>query len=461
MSLRPPRALLQAAGALTATAILAFGLFIAVDSTFATRAAIRAAFDHQQDLQNAQLALSELLKLQVDEETAVRGFTITRENAFLDPYYAASVHFVPLDRQLSNVLSQERMVEAQAALHEFEQTHEQWHRLVAEPLIAHPSPAYALELAKRGKVLIDAERNDAAEMQLLLTQRNDLVRRQAQDEINRTGYSRAGWLVAFGLIAILFNAYQSRLTRELEQERTTTETLQRAFQSEFESIPHCEIGSAYISATRHVAVGGDVFDLYRMTDEQALMLIADVSGKGVDAAVITAFIKFTIRGIALRHRDPAEILAEFNTAFQRAVPNPDLFVSMLVGVLDIESRTLTYASGGHDSAYLRRANGAVEALPVTGPILGVMEQPFFARVVQLEPGDVLLLATDGLTESRDRKGQQLNERGVLSWLEESDGGAQQIIDGLVARVQKRTSNQLSDDLAMLAIRMERDGVTGA
>ncbi len=453
--------MLRGAGALTATAILAFGLFIAVNSTLATRATIRAAFDRERQIQSAQLALSQLLKLQLDEETSVRGYTITREPVFLDPYYSASVQFPPLDHAVGSVLRQEHMDEARAALTEFDQTHDEWHRLVAEPLIAHPSTAFAVDLAKRGKALIDAERNDAADMQMLLTQRDDLLRRETQDEINRTGYSRAGWLVAFGLIALLFNAYQSRLTRELEQERTTTEILQRAFQSEFEPIPHADVGSAYISATRHVAVGGDVFDLYRMSDRLALMLIADVSGKGVDAAVITAFIKFTIRGIALRRHDPADILAEFNTAFQQAVANPDLFVSMLVGVLDVENRTLTYASGGHDSAYLRRAKGAVESLPVTGPILGVMEQPFANRVVQLEPGDVLLLATDGLTESRDRQGQQLNESGVLSWLAQADGGPQQIVDRFIARVRKRTSNRLSDDLAMLAIRMNGDGASVA
>ena len=83
-----------------------------------------------------------------------------------------------------------------------------------------------------------------------------------------------------------------------------------------------------------MAVGGDVFDVYRLSDTLALVLIADVSGKGVDAAVLTAFIKFTIRGIALRRRDPGAILAEFNTAFAQTVENPYLFVSMFVGVLD-------------------------------------------------------------------------------------------------------------------------------
>lgn len=457
----PFRGALRAAGTLTATAILLFGLFIAVNSTLATRAATRASFDRQREIQNAQLALSELLKLQLDEETAVRGFTITHENVFLDPYYAATVAFAPQDRQLASVLRKENLTPGVTALQEFEQAHREWRHVVAEPLIKRPNDPHAVDLAKRGKALIDAERNDAAAIQLLLTQRNDEVGRQTQDVINRTGYTRAGWLVAFGLIAILFNAYQSRLTRELEQERTTTEILQRAFQSEFEPLPNYQIGSAYISATRHAAVGGDVFDLYRLTDRLALVLIADVSGKGVDAAVITAFIKFSIRGITLRRHDPAEILTEFNIAFQRAVLNPDLFVSMLVGVLDLEDRTLTYASGGHDSAYLRRADGSVEALAVTGPILGVMEDPYSTRVIHLQAGDMLLLATDGLTESRDRKGEQLSERGVLSWLAQSNGSAQQLVDGLVARVRHRTRNQLSDDLALLAICIERCGAEGA
>ena len=81
------------------------------------------------------------------------------------------------------------------------------------------------------------------------------------------------------------------------------------------------------------------------------MLIADVSGKGVDAAVLTAFIKFMIRAIALRHSEPAAILAEFNGAFSKAVGNPYLFVSMFVGVLDTATFRLEYASAGHDTAY--------------------------------------------------------------------------------------------------------------
>lgn len=440
----------RAAGTLSATAILIFALFVAVSGAFSTRAEIGASFQRQTDLQQAQLALEELLKVQLDEETSVRGFAITRDQAFLDPYYAATTRYDPLERGLRAVLAREKLAQGTEALAEFDKVHAEWHRSVAEPLIRTPSIANSLVLQKRGKGLIDQERFDADALQLMLSQRNVAVGRQTQDEINRTLYVRAFWLVVFGLLAILFNAYRARLDRELETERTTTETLQRAFQSRFEALPGCEIESAYISATRNAAVGGDVFDVYRLSENLALVFIADVSGKGVDAAVLTAFIKFTIRGIALRRRDPAAILAEFNTAFPRAVSNPYLFVSMFVGMLDFAGGTLTYASGGHDSAYVRRRGGVVEQLPVTGPILGVMEEPFAARTVTLSAGDTVVLATDGLTESRDKKGRQLQD-DAAAFISQSGEHATEIVQNLIARVKARSGGRIGDDVALLAI----------
>lgn len=444
------RSAFRAAGTLSATAILIFALIVGVSGAFTTRAEIRASFNRQTDLQRAQLGLEELLKVQLDEETAVRGYAITRDSIFLEPYYAAATRYAPLVHQLQLVLEQEQLQQGREALAEFESVHQEWHHAVAEPLIRTPTVGSSVSLQKRGKGLIDQERYDASALELILAQRNVAVGQQTQDEINRTLYVRAFWLVIFGLLAILFNAYRARLNRELEVERTTTETLQRAFESGFEALPHCDIGSVYVSASRNAAVGGDVFDVYRLSERLALVLIADVSGKGVDAAVITAFIKFTIRGIALRRRDPAAILAEFNTAFPRAVANPYLFVSMFVGILDFTDYALVYASGGHDSAYVRRKAGTVESLPVTGPILGVMEEPFASRPVALEAGDTLVLATDGLTEARDKDGHQLQD-GVLEYIAQSGERAEVIVKNLIARLRGRTRNKMNDDVAILAI----------
>ena len=169
-------------------------------------------------------------------------------------------------------------------------------------------------------------------------------------------------------------------------------------------------------------MGGDVFDVYRLSDTLAMAFIADVSGKGVDAAVLTAFIKFTIRGIALRRRDPGAMLAEFNTAFSQTVENPYLFVSMFVGVLDTQTLQFRYASAGHDSAFVRRADD-VQQLAVTGPVLGVMEEPFETKTLYLEDGDTLVLVTDGLTEARNRAGEQLYEEGAMELIAREQSSA--------------------------------------
>jgi sigma-B regulation protein RsbU (phosphoserine phosphatase) len=442
----------RSAGTLTATAILIFALLIAVSGAFTTRAQIGGSFDREKNIQSAQLALEELLRVQLDEETGVRGFAITRDTTFLDPYYAAIGNYVPLAAQLRATLRDEQMQQGLAALAEFDRVHDDWHRYVANPLIQSPSRRTTLEIEKRGKVLIDQERGDAAALSQMLAARNHELETITQDRINQTLYIRAAWLVIFGLLAILFNAFRGRLNRELEEEKTTTETLQRAFTSAFEALPNCEIASAYISAARHAAIGGDVFDVYKLSDQLALVLIADVSGKGIDAAVITAFIKFTIRGIALRRRDPGAILAEFNTAFPRAVANPFIFVSMLVGILDFENMTFAYASGGHDSAYIRRASGSVEQLQVTGPILGVMEEPFANRLLRLDRDDALVLATDGLTEARNQKAVQLQE-GAMTLIASIGGSAQHMVDEIIAGLRAYTRRRLGDDVALLVIKI--------
>jgi len=191
-----------------------------------------------------------------------------------------------------------------------------------------------------------------------------------------------------------------------------------------------------------------------------LLLIADVSGKGIDAAVLTAFMKFEIRAIALRHREPGAILAEFNTAFPRVVRNPYLFVSMFVGILNTDTFELRYASAGHDSAFLRRSD-SVRQLAVTGPVLGVMDEPFDTRAVVLQAGDTLVLATDGLTEARDRAGNLLNEVGAMRLIDRSPRGAQALADSLVAQVRAIAGNRLRDDLAILVVRTDETGGTNA
>jgi len=443
--------LTRVTGTLLMTAFLVVTLAFAVQGTFETRAQIASTFSHQAQIQQAQIELEELLRLQIDEENSLRGYSLTRDPFYIAQYRQAAAGYDATQASITKMLSDLQLSDVVKLLDSYGKLQTQWRAEVAAPILRNPRNRL-VELDKRNKLFSDYETRTVAAIRMALAGEGSALLESLQSQLDRSSYLRAFWVLGFGVLAILFNAYGSRLNRELEQERTITEILQQAFRSESVPLPHCEVGSAYVSATNHLAVGGDVFDVYRLSSTQALILIADVSGKGVDAAVLTAFIKFMIRAIALRQRDPAAILSEFNLAFSRAVGNPYLFVSMFVGVLDTSTLRLKYGSAGHDCAYLRD-RGGVRQLAVTGPVLGVMEEPFSTETIDLEPGDTLVLATDGLTEVRNRAGKQLLGRGAMELIARLGPHAQQLADEVIEHVRELGGNRLRDDLAVVAIRV--------
>jgi serine phosphatase RsbU (regulator of sigma subunit) len=438
-------------GTLLMTAFLVITLVFAVEGSFETRSEIANTFTRQAQIEQTQLQLEELLRLQIDEENSLRGYLLTRDPFYIAQYRQAAAGYDDTERAIKGVFQDQHLARPRQLLHTYGLLQSKWRDEVAAPLFRHPTRGL-VELDKRNKLFSDYETRTVGAIREALAATDAALERSTQMQLDRSSYVRAFWVLVFGLLAILFNVYRSRLNRELEEERTISEILQRAFRSESVPLPHCEVGSAYLSATSHVAVGGDVFDVYRLSNDRALVLIADISGKGVDAAVLTAFIKFMIRAIALRQSDPAGILTEFNSAFSKAVGNPYLFVSMFVGVLDTTSLRLEYGSAGHDTAYLRRA-GTVEQLAVTGPVLGVMDEPFFSKAIDLEPGDTLVLATDGLTEVRDRDGNPMQAAGAIELIERGPTHAQALADDLVAAAHVRGGTRLRDDLAILTIRL--------
>jgi serine phosphatase RsbU (regulator of sigma subunit) len=446
--------LARVSGTILLTAFLVLTLVFAVQGSFETRAQITNTFDRQSQIQQAQIDLEELLRLQIDEENSLRGYSLTRDPFYAGQYRQAAAGYDAKESAIRRTLREQRLIGAEQLLGTYAHLQSEWRKDVAAPLLRHPGERLD-ELDKRNKLFSDYETGTVAAIRQALAGTDAALVRSTQLQLDRSSYVRAAWVLVFGLLAILFNTYRSRLNRELEEERTISEILQRAFRSESMPLPHCEVGSAYVSATTHLAVGGDVFDVYRLSDTLALVLIADISGKGVDAAVLTAFIKFMIRAIALRKSEPSEILDEFNGAFAKAVGNPYLFVSMFVGVLDTSTFLLRYGSAGHDCAFVRTRDG-VARLSITGPVLGVMEEPFGSEAIELHKGDILVLATDGLTEVRNRAGVQLSERGAMELIERATPHAQALADELVAQARARGGNRLRDDLAVLTIRVDGD-----
>jgi serine phosphatase RsbU (regulator of sigma subunit) len=269
--------------------------------------------------------------------------------------------------------------------------------------------------------------------------------------VERNRHTRDLSNALFLLVALLFALLVGRLRRAIEEGRLLVERLQRAFIAQRRDLPNIDLGGVLISATRGSNVGGDTHDAFTLDDEYGMFLVADVSGKGIDAAVDTALIKYTIRTLFAEERDPAKILERFGALYAQTSQNPETFVVLFLGVVELATGRVRYASAGHEPAWTLR-NHIATILPPTGPIIGVEEAPAYEmRELPLRGGDAIVVTTDGLTESRDARGIMLGAEGAAEWLTELSGRAQQIADAIERRLRRR-STRITDDLAILVVR---------
>jgi sigma-B regulation protein RsbU (phosphoserine phosphatase) len=174
----------------------------------------------------------------------------------------------------------------------------------------------------------------------------------------------------------------------------------------------------------------------------------------VNAGVDTSLARHSVRSLITVLRDPGDVLTTLDEIFVAGRSGADIFVSVFLGIIDVASNVLHYASAGHGTVYLRHASAAVEQLPVTGSLVGIPSPTAVTSArVTLQPGDVLLLATDGLTEARNEAGIMLDDEGAKAWLAESNApSSQDLVTEIVSRL-KAYSPDLGDDLALLALKI--------
>ncbi len=201
-------------------------------------------------------------------------------------------------------------------------------------------------------------------------------------------------------------------------------------------------------------VGGDIYDAFRLPESDALsLLVADVTGKGVPAALVMATARATLRSEACAGRSPGDVLDATNRALLVGHASP-LFLSALHGVLDVGSGALRYASAGHEPPVLLRASGETRLLDAGGVVLGAYADiGVREELVTLEPGDAVVLYTDGITEARDGAGAMYGEERLLALLDGVRGApAHAVVEAVRADVAAFSAGTPPyDDVTLLVV----------
>lgn len=202
-------------------------------------------------------------------------------------------------------------------------------------------------------------------------------------------------------------------------------------------------------------VGGDFYDFFRIDEDHIGFAIADVSGKGVPAALFMTMSHTLLRFTGSRCTDPVKTVTETNDMLSRESFD-SMFVTLFYGVINTATGVITYVNAGHNPPYILHSNGKVEALPNSENICtGVIEEfPYKANELKLEKGDTLVTFTDGVTEACDTQNVLYGETRLETLLAGLAGkSAEEITHAVNADVTKHAEGaEQSDDITMLTLR---------
>ncbi len=250
--------------------------------------------------------------------------------------------------------------------------------------------------------------------------------------------------------------HQQEIKRQrLERELEVAQQIQLSFLPKAPPVvPGWEFAAHYRAARQ---VGGDFYDFFELPSAPGHlgMVIADVTGKGVPAALFMALSRTVIRTSALSGRDPGPALSRANTLILED-SQTDLFVTAFIADLDTHSGELAYANAGHNRPlWLRVATGEFQELAADGLVLGVFEDvDFEERVINVAPGDLLVFYTDGVSEAMNAEGQLFGEDGLRTAIPaDRDAKAQGVLQAIIEAVNSFTGDvPQSDDFTLFVVK---------
>jgi len=400
--------------------IVLIALFVAAG--FFTHGYVLTAATTSERLYTVRNDAARALKLQLDEETGIRGYAATRDRSFLDPYRAAARgRLESAFSRLGSDLATSRLAAAEPALADARATSARWNREVAAPTIAHPSQG-AHRVEKRGKELMDDFRRDLDSIDGLLERRESLVSEELRAAIDRITVLVIVAGIVSSIVALLYARQQVRAAeriaageRQAEAERRERALLQGAYEAEkhiadslqtafsqrpLPSLETLRFSASYVPATEETRLGGDWYDVLALHGDRVLFTIGDVTGHGIDAAVTMNRARQSFVSAALLDVDPGSVLARVNADM---VAREDRLVTAVAGVADPATYEFVYAIAGHPPPVLAEPGRPPRFLECGSlPLGGIPEAQYSTRRLQSMPGATLVLYTDGAVEhSRD------------------------------------------------------------
>ena len=246
-----------------------------------------------------------------------------------------------------------------------------------------------------------------------------------------------------------------------EQDKHISQALQSGMRNELQLVEGITAQGVYSSATAAAFVGGDFYDLIRLPERRACVIMGDVSGKGVEAASVSAAVKTALGAYAWEGLAPARMVRSLND-FLLGFSRVETFATLFVGLIDLARCEITYCSAGHPPALIARHEGAeISILDVQSGVVGAFPDIAYRDGrVAIDEGDVLLLYTDGTTEARDPKGAFFGEQGLRDMVmrETAPGKPYEgLLDRLLATLDDFTGQRLDDDVAMVSLRFDKLG----
>lgn len=216
-----------------------------------------------------------------------------------------------------------------------------------------------------------------------------------------------------------------------------------------------EYSAYYRFAEKHS--GGDIIDVYRCSHCDSCFSLTDISGKGVEAALHAGLVKYGIRAFSTIEKSPAQLLTSLNEYYceNDSFDGAESFASVVYGRYDTANREFVYANAGQEGVILITPSGEMSILPPTGAVVGILrgdEAMYEEQSFTVEPGSVLVAASDGITEAR-RDGEWFGiERFAECVRAMRELPMQDVACNTVRAAIRFAGNKVYDDMAVLAIR---------